>query len=155
MQDIVIRKAEIKDLKDIQTLNNKLFEYEYEGWDQDLKVGWPFEEAGKEYFLKVINNQIAYIALDNDKPIGYLAGNIKAGANYITIQVAEIENIFIENEYRDKNVGTMLINKFKEYCVDKGIKTFKVNASAPNTKAIEFYKKNGFKEHDINLWCKI
>lgn len=52
-------------------------------------------------------------------------------------------------------MGTELINEFKKYCIEKGITTFKVNASAPNFKAIEFYKKNGFTEHDITFWCKI
>lgn len=154
-EDIVIRKAKIEDLKDIQTLNNKLFEYEYEGWDKDLKLRWPFDEAGTNYFLDMINNKFVYIAIDNDKPIGYLAGNAKAEASYNTIKIAEIDNMFVESEYRGKDIGTMLINKFKDYCVENGITTFKVNASAPNSKAIEFYKKNGFKEHDINLWCKI
>lgn len=152
---IIIRKAEAEDLKNIQTLNNMLFEYEYEGWDKDLKLGWPFEEAGKKYFLDMINNHIVYIALDNNKPIGYLAGNIKAENNYLSIKVAEIDNMFVDNEYRGNNIGTILIDKFKEYCKEKGIHTFKVNASAPNIKAIEFYKRNGFTEHDITLWCKI
>lgn len=155
MQDIIIRKAGIEDMQDIQTLNNKLFEYEYDGWDKDLKLGWPFDEAGKNYFVDMINNQIVYIALDNDKPIGYLAGNTKAENAYLSIKVAEIDNMFVDDEYRGNNVGTMLIDKFKEYCVEKDITTFKVNASAPNIKAIEFYKKNGFTEHDITLWCKI
>lgn len=36
--------------------------------------------------------------------------------------------------------------KFKKYCIDKGIEEMKVTASALNVNAIEFYKKNGFKE---------
>lgn len=154
MSNIVIKKAEIENLEDIQFLNNRLFEYEYEGWDKDLKLGWSFDEAGKNYFIDIINNQIVYLAFDNGKPIGYLAGNTKAENAYLIIKVAEIDNMFVDNDYRGKNIGSMLIDKFKEYCIDKGITTFKVNASAPNTKAIEFYKKNGFKEHDITLWCK-
>lgn len=152
--EIWIRKAEIEDLKDIQALNNKLFEYEYDGWDKDLKLGWSFDEEGKNYFIDMINNQIVYIALDNGKPIGYLAGNTKVENAYLNIKVAEIDNMFVDNTYRGMNIGTMLIDKFKEYCMEKGIKTFKVNTSASNIKAIEFYKKNGFSEYDITFWCK-
>ncbi len=155
MENIIIKKAEYKDLEDIQTLNNKLFEYEYEGWDKDLELGWPFSEAGKKYFIDMIKNQIVFVAVDNDKTVGYLAGNMEASNAYLSIKVAEIDNMFVEDEYRGKNVGSMLINTFKKYCIERGIKTFKVNASAPNTKALAFYKKNGFSEHDITLWCKI
>lgn len=121
----------------------------------DLKLGWPLDDAGKDYFTDMINNHIVYIAFDNNIPIGYLAGHTKAEDSYLTIKVAEIDNIFIETAYRSKNIGTMLIDSFKAYCIEKGITTFKVNASAPNTKAIDFYKKNGFVEHDITLWCKL
>lgn len=153
--NIIIKEAKSENLKDIQILNNKLFEYEYDGWDKDLKLGWPFDEEGKNYFIDMINNQIVFIAFDDDKPIAYLAGNTKAENAYLTIKVAEIDNMFVDDEYRGKNIGSMLIDTFKEYCIKKGIETFKVNASAPNIKAINFYKKNGFMEHDITLWCKV
>lgn len=138
---IIIKQATIANLRDIQILNNKIFEYEYNGWDKDLKLGWPFDNAGKDYFINMINNHIVYVAFDDNKPVGYLAGNTKAENAYLTIKVAEIDNMFVDDKYRGKSVGTMLIDSFKKYCIEKGISTFKVNASAPNTKAIEFYKK--------------
>lgn len=153
--NITIKKAKNEDLKDIQILNNKLFEYEYDGWDKDLKLGWPLDEEGKNYFVNMINNQIVFIAFDDNKPIAYLAGNLKAKNSYLAIEVAEIDNMFVDDEYRGKNIGSMLIDTFKNYCMEEGITTFKVNASAPNAKAINFYKKNGFIEHDITLWCKV
>lgn len=155
MDNITIKQAIIENLKDIQTLNSKLFEYEYNGWDKDLKLGWPFDSSGKDYFIDMINNNIVYIAFDNNKPIGYLAGNTKSENEYITIKVAEIDNMFVDENYRGNNIGTILIDCFKKYCIQNGIKTFKVNASARNIKALEFYKKNGFTEHDITLWCKL
>lgn len=66
---IIIRKADIKDLAIIQALNNKLFEYEYKGWDKDLKLGWPFSEEGKNYFVNRIENQLVFIAFNNEIPV--------------------------------------------------------------------------------------
>lgn len=50
--DIVIRKANIEDLRTIQELNNKLFELEYNKFDSSLKVGWPFTEK-ERIILKI------------------------------------------------------------------------------------------------------
>lgn len=102
MGKIKIRKAEIEDLKTVQLLNNKLFEYEYKGWDKDLKLNWPLEEAGKKYFTDMINNQIVYIAFDNEKAVGYLAGNTEAEQAYLSIKVAEIDNMFINQIIEEK-----------------------------------------------------
>ena len=72
--NIEIKRADISNLKEIQDLNNQLFELEYNNFDPSLKVGWPFEKEGTAYFADMLNNEIVYIALAEDKIIGYLAG---------------------------------------------------------------------------------
>lgn len=76
IRGVKIKKADITYLKDIQDLNNRLFELEYNNFDSSLKLGWTFEEKGVEYFKSMINNEIIYIALDKNKVVGYLAGSI-------------------------------------------------------------------------------
>ena len=49
---IVIRKATQEDLKAIQELNYKLFELEYNNFDQDLNMDWTFSKTGENYFRK-------------------------------------------------------------------------------------------------------
>lgn len=44
MENIIIRKADTNDLKSIQDLNNRLFELEYNQFDDTLRVGWPYEK---------------------------------------------------------------------------------------------------------------
>ncbi len=46
--EISIKKADITYLKDIQNLNNQLFELEYNNFDPALKVGWTFEKDGEK-----------------------------------------------------------------------------------------------------------
>ena len=155
MKSIEIRKANLQDLSSIQELNNKLFELEYENFDDTLKVGWPFEEDGKEYFENMINNEIVFVAMDGVKIVGYLAGSICEQISYIKETFAELDNMFIDDEYRRFGVGTLLINSFKEYCVEKKIQNIKVTASAKNSRAIQFYIKNGFEDYNITLKYKI
>ena len=63
--------------------------------------------------------------------------------------------MLIDNKYRGFGIGKMLIDNFKNYCKDNGIMNLKVVASAKNTKAIKFYKNNGFNDFDITLTAKI
>lgn len=153
--DIEIKKADITHLTDIQELNNKLFELEYNNFDPALKVGWTFEKNGIDYFKDMLNNEIVYIALYKDKIIGYLAGSINVQGSYVTKSLAEVDNMFILEEYRKYGVGSRLINEFKKYCISNNIEELKVTASAKNINAIEFYKKNGLKEFEITLKQRI
>ena len=148
---IKIRKATLQDLTSIQELNNKLFKLEYQNFDDTLKVGWPFEKDGKDYFENMINNEIVFVAEDEEKVVGYLAGSICEEISYITENFAELDNMYIDDEYRRFGIGTLLINSFKEYCKEKNIQNIKVTASAKNNRAIQFYIKNGFEDYNVTL----
>lgn len=153
--DIEIKKADITYLKDIQNLNNDLFELEYSNFDPALRVGWTFEQEGTKYFTNMLNNEIVYIALYKNIVVGYLAGSINIQGSYVTKSLAEIDNMFVLEEYRKYGIGTKLINVFKQYCKENQIEELKVTASAKNENAIKFYMKNGFNEFEITLKQKI
>ena len=40
--NIVIRKATLEDLRQVQDLNYKLFDFEYKNFDSSLNMGWTF-----------------------------------------------------------------------------------------------------------------
>ncbi len=153
--EINIRRANINDLSYIQELNNSLFELEYNNFDDTLKVGWPFENEGKKYFEYMIKNEIVFFAEVKEKIVGYLAGTICKEVSYITESFAELDNMYINEEYRRFGIGTLLINEFKKYCKGKNIQNIKVTASAKNNKAINFYMKNGFEDYNVTLKYKI
>ena len=87
--------------------------------------------------------------------IGYLAGCIHNKNECFTEQFAEIENMYIENEYRRLGVGTKLVEEFKSYCKENNIKYIKVSAWNDNIEAINFYKNNDFLEYEKTLVCKM
>ena len=151
MIDIIIKKATIENLNEIQELNNQLFELEYNNFDSSLKVGWPFEKEGTEYFSDMLNNQVVFIALVDNSIVGYLAGSINVESSYVTKSLAELDNMFILENYRKYGIGTKLVNEFKKYCLNIGIQEIKVTASARNSNAINFYKKNGFENFEVTF----
>lgn len=149
--NIFIKKATIENLEDILKLNNQLFELEYNNFDSSLKVGWPFEKEGIEYFSDMLNNHIVFIALVDNVIVGYLAGSINVQLPYVEKLVAELENMFILEDYRKYGIGTKLVNEFKNYCLENGMNEIKVTASAKNSNAINFYKKNGFDDFEVTF----
>jgi len=155
MGKVIIRKATINDLNSIQELNNSLFDLELNNFDDTLKQGWPFEEDGKEYFEDMIKNEIVFVAQIEEKIVGYLAGSICEQISYITETFAELDNMCINDKYRRFGIGTLLMNEFKKYCKEKNIQNIKVTASAKNSRAIQFYIKNGFEDYNVTLKYKI
>lgn len=153
--NIVIRKAILKDLEEVQKLNYKLFDFEYKNFDSTLNMNWTFSEIGENYFKKVIENGTVWVAVDKDKVIGYLAGSMK-NSNCIVKTVAELDNFYIEEEYRRQGIGRILVNEYKSYCKSKGIDTIDVTTNAKNKNARSFYEANGFDdEYEITYKMKI
>ncbi len=52
--NIEIKRADITYLKDIQNLNNKLFELEYAKFDSTLKVGWSYDKERNRIFFSYV-----------------------------------------------------------------------------------------------------
>lgn len=155
MDDILIRKANIEDLKSIQELNNDLFNLEIDNYDPTLVKDWPYSKEGYEYFYNIIKDEYVIVAVKSNEVIGYLAGGIKEKGSYTNIQYGEIENMLVKGEYRKLGIGRMLINNFKEYCKSNKINNIKVVASYKNKNAIKFYHINGFEEFEVTLTPKI
>lgn len=155
MKDLVIRNANLQDLKIIQKLNNELFDLELKNYDTTLVKDWAISNEGKEYFEDLINNNFVVVALLDNEIVGYLAGTINEKGSYENIQYGEINNMFIKDSCRGYGVGKSLVKEFKLYCKNNGINDLIVTASAKNKNAINFYKKNGFEDFNLTLTMNI
>jgi len=155
---IKIQKATIEDLKDIQKLNLLLFEKEYCNYDKKLNLGWTFGKDGKKYFRKKItnSNSCAFVAKSGKDILGYLVGGITKAEDYRNLpKTAELENTFVLGEYRGKGIGTKLYESFIDWCKTNRVELIKVNTSAQNDRAINFYRKNKFKDYSLTLETEI
>lgn len=75
--NVLIRRAELNDLKNIQDLNHKLFLWDLDR-DPALNTSWPYEEAGEYYFRKRISREVGvcFVADYQGRILGYVAGRI-------------------------------------------------------------------------------
>lgn len=151
MKDLAIRKAKLADLKIIQVLNHKLFLNDSK-FDNTLNGNWPYKE-GKKYFKKAIKEDYALclVAEYKSEIIGYLAAFIWRFEPFLKVKRAELENMFVQEEYRSLGIGSKLVKEFFRWCKDKGVKKGRVVTFTRNKKAINFYMKNGFKDHEVKL----
>lgn len=155
MNNILIRRATLDDITTIQNLNNELFKLEKENYDSTLVSNWPLTEEGKLYFEDLIKNHYVTVATLDDDIVGYLAGTINEKGNYEEVRYGEINNMLVDEKCRNFGIGKLLIDKFKKYCKENGVDNIKVEASAKNKNAINFYKKNGFEHFNVTLTMNI
>lgn len=154
--DIRIRRAREDELKVVQDMNHKLFVHDNKYFN-DLNLQWPYQEKGTEYFKNKINNTkgVCIVAEVEGVVVGYLAGStFDAGTAYLAKR-AELDNMFVEEEYRMSGVGKELVEEFKKWCQENGVEKMFVNAYSPNTRAIAFYQKSGFEEYSTTLYQDI
>ncbi len=152
--NITIKTADLNDLQKIQELNFKLFEKEYKEYDPLLDLGWTFGEAGTGYFQNRIakDDGCVLVALADNEIVGYLCGGLTKAEVYRKLPlVAELENTFVQEDYRSKGIGKQLYDEFLVWCREKKVGKVKVEASAQNELAIKFYRKNHFKDYALTL----
>jgi len=116
---------------------------------------WTFSEnAGQKYFryrIEEDENGIVFVAFSDNVPVGYICGCKFRHKARTKQNMAEIENMFVEGNFRNQGVGKLLIDAFLEKAKKLGAERLKVGAIFENEKAISFYQKNGFKKHEIIL----
>ncbi len=89
-------------------------------------------------FMKQLEPKGSFLVLDNSKPVG-IATSISYG------KVGWFGNLIVEEEYRHKGVGTLLVNHAVNYLQRKGVETIGLYAY-PHLK--QFYSNLGFKSNE-------
>ena len=97
-------------------------------------------EFSVKYSDNVYTNWLIY-ETDN-KIVGFL--------NYDSIyDKAEIEYIYVDPLYRNKNIATNLLNEMIRLLDECNINSITLEVRSDNTSAIKFYEKNNFKNAAI------
>lgn len=148
---ITIRPLKPIEWQTFQKLNNEVFE-DNAAFDADIIVDWAFTEHGIKYYQEALNDPecVTFVAEENGEAVGYIALAPK-DLSYRKHKYIEIDNMGVSPSYRGKGVGSMLIQKAKEWAKEKGYTRIFVTSYSGNESAIGFYKKNGGKEIDVSF----
>lgn len=86
-----------------------------------------------------------FFALDQGRVIGYLKINLgESQTDVKDSEALEIERIYVLNEYHGKKLGQLLLNHALQLASEMHLKYIWLGVWEENTKAINFYQKNGF-----------
>ena len=111
-----------------------------------------YEENLDEEIYKIINTEFNKYAIKNEvecnyKPFAFVAREDEEIIGIITghsyYKEVHISDLIIYEKYRNKHIGTKLVETVENYFENKGFEN--INLTTYGFQAPEFYKKCGFK----------
>ncbi len=125
MFDVTIRKMDVSDIRFVDSVERQVF--------------------GKSLSEQTLSNELLYnklahyyMALIDHQRVGYIGV-------WITEPNAEITNILVLEEHRQKGIGTALLDTVFELCKAMSVNDLSLEVRVFNEGAIGFYQKHGFK----------
>jgi ribosomal protein S18 acetylase RimI-like enzyme len=156
MTNIYIEKVTLNDIDQLQKIGRETFyetfsaENTEENMTKYLEEGFSIEKLTVELNDK---NSEFYFATHHNNVIGYLKLNF--GQTQTELQddkALEIERIYVLKGFHGKNVGQLLYNKAIQIARHKNVTYVWLGVWEENSRAIAFYKKNGFDEFDKHVF---
>ena len=149
---MTIIEYEDKYLEDVKDLLVELGEYIVSIDKDELEQVHPdYRDKLTMLDLKEVNdnNGKCYLALENDKVIGFIMGIIRPYEEYDYLDYkcpkeGEITELIVTSKIRSKGVGQALMNKLEEYFKSVGCEYIIVDVFAYNDNGIKFYDKQGY-----------
>jgi ribosomal protein S18 acetylase RimI-like enzyme len=156
MINIVIKKATLNDIEQLQEIGRKTFVETFselnttENMNQYIKDSFSEEKINSE--LEDKNSEIYFAVLEN-KIIGYLKLNFGLSQTELKDEKAtEIERIYVLKEFHGKNIGQALFEQAIKIAQQQKSNYIWLGVWEENPRAISFYKKNNFKEFDKHIF---
>ena len=162
--EIIIRKYSSNDLSYVKSSFEALHDYvvSLDPIKRIRKMPGYMEVYFSKFLNDIKNNQgKIYIAEDNGKPVGFIAGFVadkQSEENLLEVvpsQLGIISDLYIDTEYRGKKIGSDLMNKLETYLVEKNCDSLWIDTNGFNTIALHTYKSLGYSVREIGLMKKI
>lgn len=148
MFSMIISKVEKSDLERLQQISRDTFYEAFSGdntpenMEKYLAEGFSKEKLEQEL---ADPNSTFYFAICDGTPVGYLKLNLeKADEQNSRPSALEIERIYVRKAFQGQNVGRYLMEKALEVGRKIPVAYVWLGVWEHNTKAIHFYRKNGF-----------
>jgi len=94
-----------------------------------------------------------FFALLEDKPVGYIKINEREAQSVLPNDAGmEIERIYIDQSFKGRNIGNLLIGKAVECGFSSGVSYLWLGVWEHNVPAIRFYEKNKFKKYSEHIF---
>ena len=156
MAPITIRKGTLKDIDLLKRISIHTFIETFSaGNTEENMTKYVVEELSTEKLTAELSdcNAEFYFATLEGKVIGYLKLNF--GESQTELQdhnTLEIERIYVLKDFHGKKAGQILYDQAIQIAKNKKADFVWLGVWEENTRAINFYKKNGFVEFDKHIF---
>ena len=106
-----------------------------ENFSSDFDEFWSYETLAQDF--KCSDSTYLACKTENNIVIGFIGLKI-------VLDNADIMNIAVKKEYRNHNIGKILLNKMEEYFRKNNCEYSFIDVFAYNKSGINFYDKNGY-----------
>ena len=131
----------------------------------DLKIDRRMPEYGESYTERTLqnvakNNGIIYVAETKGRIVGLVVGTIPEQTKEELLELIPYKRgvvleLIVENGYRKKGIGTLLMEKMEGYFKQNGCSASGVDVFPPNKNAYHLYRKLGYLERNIWMTKKL
>ncbi len=156
MKKIITKKTGISDIEPLQIISRQTFIETFADLNSEenmktyLAEGFSSGKLTSE--LQNPNSEFYFAILDNNI-IGYLKINYgEAQTELKDPKALEIERIYVLKEFHGKSAGQILYNLALDIAKQKNVDYIWLGVWEKNSRAINFYKKNGFTEFDKHIF---
>lgn len=140
LDKIIIEEVKISEYGRLKDIINKqqLYHYNLNGpyKERFLKIN----EINFQQYMSKKNKFITYAAIQGNRIIGFASANIN---NH---NEGYVEDLFIEEQYRNNSIGKILFKTLLDWLKENFAETVEVHISSGNESVIEFYEKYGFRK---------
>jgi ribosomal protein S18 acetylase RimI-like enzyme len=156
MTQVKIRKITTKDLDELQKISRQTFNETFAAVNsaENMEKYLEIELSAAKLLSELANPDSAfYFAEYDNQVIGYLKLNFgKAQTELKDGKALEIERIYVLAAYQGKQIGQLLYQQAIQAAKKINAEYVWLGVWEENTKAINFYVKNGFVEFDKHIF---
>ncbi len=147
---VLIRECTREDLDAILQLDRE--------WHQE-DIAYDFAFVSRESFIHELERDPPYflVAEMDGHIVGYINGSVHVSTALPVIPEGdtylEIDNLYIKQAFRSRDIGGELIDRLCEMAERRGIQRFVVSSDSKDMdQVLNFYRRHGFKPWYIQLF---
>lgn len=131
--ELRIRQIELRDLNFIYDCINLL--------EEEIL---PYESFSKIFSQNISHPANRYLIAESDnEPLGFISFHTQNLLHHCGL-VGEIQEFYIQPEYRNKGIGKLLIEKIMHYARENKLQGIDVTTNKKRTENVRIYEKLGF-----------
>ena len=155
--DIVLRRAELRDLGDILLLWEEMMRF-HAALDPRLEVG----SEGASYMRQVFREWLGsedcrvLVAEAEGQIVGYIVGRVADNPPVFRLRTyGHISDICVAPQWRRQGVGRHLYQALQEWFKEQALSVVQLNVAHYNSTSLAFWRAMGFEDYRHHMWKEI